>query len=54
MRWKRDKTGEVDALDLAAIWPGCAPIAGLCLPPVESSGPAEQTIPDEGEGHGIW
>ena len=36
MQLERAKTSEVDALDLAAIWPCCAQLAGLSLPPMET------------------
>ena len=46
MRLHRTKKGEVDALDLAAIWP-CGPAAGIFVPPIELSRMPRPARPDE-------
>jgi hypothetical protein len=54
MQLERAKTSEVDALDLAAIWPCCAQLAGLSLPPMETVQARELAHPDEVDSDGLW
>jgi hypothetical protein len=53
MRSHQSRRDEIDALDLAAIWPCCAQIAGPPLPPMEACGTPERARRDEVD-HGIW
>ena len=53
MRSNRTTNSKIDALDLAAIWPCSAQVAGLSLPPIEASGIPQHTRRDEADGHGI-
>ena len=53
MNGPRMRASKVDALDLAAIWPCCAQLGGLYLPPGETAGPREPERSDEVDGDGI-
>jgi hypothetical protein len=53
MRWSRRNRSRVDALDLAAIWPCCAQVAGPSLPPFQAT-ESHRVPPDEEDDHGIW
>jgi hypothetical protein len=54
MRSDRSRTSKLDELDLAAIWPCYAPVAGLALPPIETVRTPRPERPDEVVSHGIW
>lgn len=54
MRQDRTTKSSIDALDLAALWPCCAQIAGPSLPPIEAAGRSGRVRPDEVDNHGIW
>ena len=53
MRADRTARNRIDALDLAAIWPACAQVAGSPLPPIEAA-ETPRRRPDEVDDHGIW
>ena len=44
MRQDRTTKSSIDALDLAALWPCCAQIAGPSLPPIEAAGRSGRTL----------
>lgn len=52
MRADRTMRKEIDALDLAILWPCCAQVAGPTLPPGEPAGTPRQRQ-DEADDHGI-
>jgi len=54
MRSHRATISKIDALDLAALWPCCAQLAGLSLPPVEPAETRGRVRRDEVDSHGIW
>jgi hypothetical protein len=54
MRSDRATRSKVDSLDVAAIWPCCAQVAGLSLPPIEAARAPEPARPAEADSHGIW
>ncbi|HEU5067531.1 MAG TPA: hypothetical protein VFT61_05030 [Sphingomicrobium sp.] len=54
MRSTRKAQSRIDALDLAAIWPCCAQVAGPSLPPLEPTEPCRRLPPDQEDRHGIW
>ena len=54
MRSDEPRTSKLDGLDFAAIWPCCAPVAGLALPPIETVRTPRPERSDEVVSHGIW
>ena len=54
MRSTGKTRSRIDALDLAAIWPCCAQVAGPSLPPLDATGSTRLVSLDEEDGRGIW
>jgi hypothetical protein len=54
MQSDRPIASKLDALDLAAIWPCCAPVAGFALPLIETVRAPKRARPGKAGSDGIW